>query len=109
MRKQFFKKLIFFLSISCRSLPRKDNYCYNIKEELRSYGNKSSSDRFQFNLFRKTSNNPIQERKNNHNTSVSSTSNSVSKSTNTRLRPKAKVKATVETESPVNKIKSKTF
>ena len=37
-------------------LPRNDSYCYNIKEELRGFSGKSSSDRMNFNIFKRTSN-----------------------------------------------------
>ena len=41
-------------------LPRNDSYCYNIKEELRDFSGKSS-ERMNFNIFKRTSN---QTRKN---------------------------------------------
>ena len=41
-------------------LPRNDSYCYNIKEELRDFNGKSS-DRMNFNIFKRSSN---QARKN---------------------------------------------
>ena len=73
-----------------------DNYCYNIKEELRSsQGKTSASDRFNnLNLFRRTSNNPIQERKEAHNTSNTKTA-----SNSTRFRPKSKIETVTEKES----------
>ena len=71
-----------------------DNYCYNIKEELRSGQGKSSSDRFNnLNLFRRTSNNPIQERKEGHNTSNTKTATN-----STRFRPKSKIETVTEKE-----------
>merc|ERR1719150_1052786 len=65
--------------------PRKETYCYNIKEELRDYG--KGKDSLNFSLLKKTVGNPVQERKMNH---ASNTAKKVA-----RFRPRA----TVETVS----------
>ena len=61
--------------------PRKTDYCYNIKEELRSSKGKSSTqEAFSFNMFKKSSNNPNED-----------LSKRESHPSTPRFRPKAKV------------------
>ena len=70
-------------------LPRNDSYCYNIKEELRDFNGKSSSDRMSFNIFKRTSS---QTRKNLPPNSP-------------RYRPKSRLKS-VETETEISETKN---
>ena len=68
---------------SLTSAPRRDTYCYNIKEELRDY---KSKDRFHFNLF-KRSNQTVKD------------SSGDSEKQSTRYRVNSKIETISEKES----------